>query len=788
MSEFLERVQAALGQVYTVERELGHGGMAFVFLARDPKHDRPVAIKVLRPELSAALGTGRFTREIEIASRLTHPHILPLLDSGQADSLLYFVMPYVEGESLRDRLLREHQLPVGDALRIAEQVANALTYAHAHGVVHRDIKPENILLAGGAAMVADFGVARAVSQAGGDKLTETGMAVGTPAYMSPEQATAAPELDARSDVYSLGCVLYEMLVGEPPFTGRTAQAIMARRLNDPVPSIRTVRESVPALVESATRKALARAPADRFATAAEFADALRLAVTTPVPGLTATSSMEGAKRVGRLAILGVGLVLVVAAAYGLVSLLRGRHSSGSASQSRSIAVLPFASLSADPSDEYFSDGMAEELITALGKVPGLKVVPRTSAFAFKNQNVTSRTIGRGLGVGTLLEGTVRRAGTRVRVSARLVDAASDSVLWADEFERDIKDVFAVQDEIARSIVGALEVRLAGGQRAPLVARATESPEAHDLYLRGRYFFGQRTADGLRAAVEYFQRAIARDTNYAAAYSGLSDAYSIQAAFGVVAPNDGLDKALAAAQRALALDSGIAEAQTSIGIVRLFRDWDLPGAERELSRAIAIDSGYATAHLFLAWDAIGAEQKARALQEVQLAHRLDPLAVILNVRVASMQYFNGDFAGAVSQLRHSLELDSTNAIAHAELARAYMALHRCPDALAELDHIPPDLPNYEASIVGYTLASCGRRQAALRALQEMQDRAKRGFVLASKFAAVYAALGERDQALTWLEQAATQREWPILVLTVDPVFASLRADPRFGALVKQVKRS
>ncbi|HTR21351.1 MAG TPA: FlgO family outer membrane protein [Gemmatimonadales bacterium] len=783
MTDFLERVQAALGQVYRVEREIGHGGMAFVFLARDAKHNRPVAIKVLRPELSASLGTGRFMREIEIASQLTHPHILPLLDSGETDGLLYFVMPFVEGESLRDRLLREHQLPVADAVRIAEQTANALAYAHSRGVVHRDIKPENILLAGGAAMVADFGVARAVSSAGGDKLTETGMAVGTPAYMSPEQATASPDIDARSDVYSLGCVLYEMLVGEPPYTGRTAQAIMARRLNDPVPSIRTVREGVPELVETTTRRALARAPADRFATAAEFGDALR-AITTPVPGLVATPGRPGWGRPLRVATGIVALLLLLAAGYSLLGHLRGGRPSTGPSRARSIAVLPFVSLSADPQDEYFSDGMSEELITALGKVPALKVVPRTSAFAFKNQAATSRDIGRSLGVEELLEGTVRRSGNRVRVTARLIEAASDSVLWADEYERDIRDVFAVQDEIARAMLGALEVRLAGGGRTPVVKRATASSEAYDLYLRGRSFFGQRTGEGLSKAVDLFQQAIARDSAYAAAWSGLSDAYTVQSLFGYIMPREGLDRAQGAARRALALDSNMVEAQASLGIVRLWHDWDLPGAARELSKAIAMDSAYSTAHLFLAWDYVTAGRPADALREAQAARQVDPLSVIVNTRVATMLYFARDYDGAVAQLRRTLELDSTNAIAHAELARVFLALHRCDDALAQLRFVPPTLPNYEGGVLGSALAICGHRQEALNVLSELEGRAQHQYVMAVKVAVVCAGLGRRDDALTWLERGAAQREWPILVLQLEPRFDDLRADPRFVALARR----
>ena len=439
--------------------------MATVYLARDRKHGRPVAIKVLRGEIATALGPERFLREIEIAAGLTHPHILPLHDSGQVDGFLYYVMPFVEGESLRGRLEREQQLPLEDALQITREVADALSFAHSRDVVHRDIKPENILFQAGHAVVSDFGIARAITAAASGTRTEAGIPIGTPGYMSPEQAAAELHLDGRSDVYSLGCVLYEMLAGGPPFTGPTPQAVLARHSLDPVPALRTVRQAVPLAVEQAVMKALEKMPADRFTTATEFADALR----TPPAGRPAPAPAAA----------------------------------------KSIAVLPFANLSPDPENEYFSDGITEEIINALGHLPGLHVAARTSSFAFKGKSTGIGEVGARLRVATVLEGSVRRAGSRVRITAQLVNVADGYHLWSERYDRELDDIFAIQDAIARTIAHRLELALAGPAGDLLVTPPTENLAAYQLYLKGRYFWNQRGA-GLAKALDCFQQALLLD--------------------------------------------------------------------------------------------------------------------------------------------------------------------------------------------------------------------------------------------------------------------------------------
>jgi len=774
MAETPARLQAALVARYALDRELGHGGMATVYLAQDLKHGRPVAIKVLRPELAAALGAERFLREIEIAARLTHPHILPLHDSGEANGFLYYVMPYLEGESLRDRLNREPQLPVEEAVRIAREVASALSYAHSHDVVHRDIKPENILLSGGEAVVADFGIARAIVAAGTEKLTDTGLAVGTPGYMSPEQATAEAHIDGRADTYALGCVLYEMLAGHPPFLGTTAQEVLARHTLDPVPPLRTIRRAVPPAVEHAVFKALAKSPADRFPSAAAFSEALTQ--TGAPPSLT--------RQAARPAVFVAAGVAALVAGYVLLT----RRPGSSGDPARSIAVLPFVNIGADPNNEPFSDGMSEELITALAKVEGLRVTARTSAFSFKGKEVDVREIGNKLNVGYVLEGSVRRAGPRLRVSAQLINATTGYHLWSDEYDRDAGDVFAVQDEITRAIVGALRLKLSGAANAALVKPATGNAEAHDLYLQGRYFFAKRDSTSLRKAQDYFERAIADDPSYALAYAGLSDAYSHRAVFGYVPPHDIHSKAKQAVLRALALDSTLVEAHTSLGFIELFLEWDWAAAGREFDRALALDARYPPAHLFRAWYFLATDRMTDAVGEVQAAVRLDPFSLVNNARLASMLYYARRYNEALAQSRRLLEMDSMFFQVRVELARAYLQLGQCDEALAAMKHAPEQASGaaYFGGVWGWINARCGHPAQALAELNRFRAEAREGrYVSHYSLAIIHAALGDSEQAFAQLDSAYAEGTWAMFTLRVEPAFDALRADPRFARLLKKV---
>jgi serine/threonine-protein kinase len=565
MTDLRAQLQQGLTTAYTLERELGRGGMATVFLAHDLKHDRPVALKVLHPELAATLGPERFQREIKLAARLQHPHVLTVLDSGETGGRLWFTMPYVEGESLRDRLRRERQLPVDAAVRIATEAARGLEYAHQHGVVHRDIKPENILLTqDGSTLVADFGIARAVG--GDDGLTQTGLAIGTPAYMSPEQAAGDRAIDPRTDQYSLAAVLYEMLAGNAPWSGATAQVMIARRLSEPAPSVRAVRPSVPGQVDEAIRKALAPVAADRFGTMGELVQALQVTATRGTPVATpaappaesrpAAAAAPATQR--RIPVAALTLVLGLLIGAGVLFAWRRSHPGAGEGAGRVVAVLPFENLG-DSADAYFADGVADEVRTKLTQVSGLVVIARGSSIQYRGTTKRPAEIARELGADYLLTGTVRwdkAAGnaSRVRVSPELVEVnpgQAERTRWGERFDASMTNVFEVQADIATKVADALGVALADSVRAGLEARPTTNLEAYDAFLKGEAATASMTLQDIprmAQALPYYQRAVELDSSFLPAWARLSQVYSTQ--YGNLTPTAELaSNAAAATERA-----------------------------------------------------------------------------------------------------------------------------------------------------------------------------------------------------------------------------------------------
>ena len=573
MGTSLEQLNAAFAGRFRIERVLGAGGMATVYAARDAKHDRLVALKILHPEIADAVG-DRFLREIRVTAQFSHPGILGLIDSGtvQIDgtSLSYYVMPLVDGESLRDRLQRERQLPIATAVSIARQIALALAYAHERGVVHRDIKPENVLLVGDQTLVADFGIAKAASDVAGITLTAQGILVGTPAYMSPEQAVGDTEIGPGSDIFSLGVVLYEMLAGELPFGGATAQSQIARRLHETPVGVRLLRAEIPEALDRVVGRALARSRADRFQSAKAMADAL-----TDSLAVRATPWLSRGALIGLVSAAGVAAVLwwVVASS--------SRGAPGGRAVARSIAVLPFANVGGDPNNEYYADGIADEVAGSLSRLSGLRVAARSSAFQFKGRNVAAPQIGKELGVAAVVEGSVRRMGDQVRITAELVSATDGLSLWSDSYEKTADQVFSVQGEITAAIgrtLGLGPTRAAGGP-------GTTNRRAYDAFLQGRWHWSKRDQAGFEQATRYFQDAIEADSGFAKAWAGLGDAYSLQAGFGYLPVTETFERARTAAKRALALDSTLADAHAAPGFINLYCDWDWSAARGRLERAL-----------------------------------------------------------------------------------------------------------------------------------------------------------------------------------------------------------
>jgi TolB-like protein/Tfp pilus assembly protein PilF len=703
-AEVHERLRRSVAGRYAVGGEIGRGGMAVVYLAEDLRHGRSVAIKVLRPDVGSVLGAERFLREVRTVAGLRHPHILPLLDSGDADGLLYYVTPFFTGRSLRERLAVEHPLPLQDVLRITRDVAEALAYAHAEGVIHRDIKPGNILLEADFAVLADFGIALAALPAAGERLTDPSGFLGTPEYMSPEQLLGDETVDGRSDVYSLGCVAYEMLAGVPPFTGPTARSVLARHVNDPVPPLATVRSDVPEAVARAVERALGKYPADRFPGAMEFVEALR---AEPAPQRT---------------------------------------------HGPSVAVLPFTEVGAGAEGGFLAEGIAEEIITALSRLGDLHVAPRSASFSARARQADIQTVGRQLQVRSVLEGSVRRAGDRLRVTVQLIDTEDGALRWSERYDRVMEDVFALQDEIARQVAGAFEDALRGTGRRE---RRAAGVQAYEFYLRGRQLFQEFRHKPMERAREMFQHAIEADPRYARAHAGLADADCFLFMY-FVPRLELLAEAETASQTALALDPGLGEAHASMGLALTLRK-DFAAADRAFAEAVRLDPRLYEAHYFWARSCF-----QRGANEEALRHFSDANAL------------REDFQCA---LLHAQTLEAMGR--HPEATGAYQrALEVCDRHVA----LNPD-DGRALTMGSVARARCGDRRGAIEWAEGAAAAEPDDPVVLYAAACALSVLGLTDRAIEVFTRAVTlgfaNRQW----IEKDPDLDPIRDDPRFQAIVR-----
>ncbi len=800
MNLFL-RLQTSLADAYDLERELTGGGMSRVFLARERALGRLVVIKVLAPEMSSGVLAERFRREISVAAQLRHPNIVPLLTAGEADGLLYFTMPFVEGETLRAHLKGE-PLSVRESLRMLREIASALSYAHDHRVVHRDIKPENVLIENGNAVVTDFGVSKALASAGlnesqaGSGITTAGLALGTIAYMAPEQAAADPDTDHRADLYALGITAYEMLSGATPFAGRTPQKIVTAHFTERPAPLSTMRDDLPEALTELVARLLDKQPEDRPQSATEVIQAIdEITATLSSAERSGSGSrfIRGTTTKTRMSLrtkqllVGALVVLGTAGAYASWRMSRGSENQTAMTARRiapdagSVAVLVFANTSGVPEDEHFTDGLTDELITLLGKVHGVKVAARTSVFALKGKQLGVRAIADTLGVATVLDGSVRRVGNRLRVTVQLVSAATGQALWSDSYDRQLIDVFAVQEEIARAIVGALNVRLTANEQIRLAKRPTDDLEAYELYLKGRSYYGSRARRDLDSALTYFQRATERDPRFALGYAGMADCFVVQSNFNYARSSEALERARIASDRAITLDSSLAEAHASRGFVLASRG-SFASSEAAFHRALALNPSYALGHHYYSLLLTMLGRPAEAFEQNTQVLQLDPLSVPGAAFRGLLLIQQGDYAGARSRLQQNLALGSDYPLTFLWLGFIEIREGRSERAKPFFERAYkriPAFPGVSAAMI-YTDMRLGQRADAERLLSTVRaaatDEQSR-----MTLALTLAVADSLDSAFALLSRP--RWDVPSLIeLRTDPLLEKLRSDARYRQLL------
>jgi len=779
---------------YQIIEELGKGGMGKVYRAVDKKLKEEVALKLIKPEIASDKKTiERFSNELKFARKVAHKNVGRMYELMEDKGTHYITMEYVPGEDLKSTIRRVGPLGVGKTIFIAKQICEGMTEAHRLGVVHRDLKPQNIMIdKEGNARIMDFGIARSII---GKGITGAGVMIGTPEYMSPEQAEVK-EVDQRSDIYSLGVILYEMVTGRVPFEGETPLGIAMRHKSETPKDPREINTQIPEDLSRVILRCMEKDKEKRYQSAGEVCSELSSiekgipTTEREIPKRKPITSREitvtfGLKKLFIPALVVVALVIAVAI---ILQLLPHRETVPSESGKPSIAVLPFEDLSPQKDQGYLCDGLAESFINVLTKIKDLRIPARTSSFSFKGKERNIQEIGQELNVETVLEGSIQKSGNRVRITVKLINVLDESLLWSEQYNREINDIFAIQDEISLAIVDTLKVSLLGEEKSQLTKRYTESIEAYNLYLQGRFFWNKRTEEGLSKAETYFEKAIAADPTFALGYAGLADVYTMLGDYTILPKKEVSPKAREAASKALELDSTLSEAHTSLAWIKMDYDWDWEGAEREFKRAIELNPGYATAHLWYSWMLLTMARFDEGIEEIRIAMELDPLSPIIRGVLGEAYYFSGQYDLAIDKCKKTLEIESNSHSAHHLLARIYVQKSMFEEAIAEIQKAI-DLSNrkilWYLGDLGYAFGVMGNKDKAIEILEELYEQSKQRHVSKIVMVLVYWGLGEEERALDYLEKGIEEHEIVNQIVTVDPSLGKLRQNPRFKAILKKM---
>ncbi|MFB0564435.1 MAG: protein kinase [Candidatus Aminicenantaceae bacterium] len=771
---------------YEIIEELGKGGMGKVYRVEDKKIKEEVALKLIKPEIASDKKTiERFSNELKMARKIAHRNVCKMYDLGEEKGTHYITMEYVPGENLKRMIKMMGQLSAAQVIFIAKQVCEGLAEAHRLGVVHRDLKSSNIIIdKEGNARIMNFGIARSLESKG---ITAAGVIIGTPEYMSPEQVEGK-ETDQRSDIYSLGVILYEMITGRLPFEGDTPLSIALKHKTEEPLEPRKFNAQIPENLSRVILRCMEKDREKRYQRVEELLSELsKIEKGIPTSERMIPERKPKKEKIGeikrkRLIIYGSMAIIIILLMVGGIYLFKGRREAID-----SIAVLPLDNLSGNPEQEYFADGMTEALIRELAKIKAFqRVISRTSVMRYKETEKSLPEIASELNVDAIVEGSVLLIGERVRITTQLIEARTDQPMWTDSYERDLRNILALQRELARAIAKEIKIAVTPEEQVRLAMTSPVNPEAYQLYLKGRYLWNKRTGEDLKKALVYFERAIEKDPNYALAYTGLADTYLVLPSYIAFPPTEAYSKGKKAALKALEIDDTLAEAHTSLAdVMKFYFDWK--SAEKEYKRAIELSPSYATAHHWYAYDLMLMGRHEEAIKEINLAKELDPHSLIINANMGYVLYNARRYNQAIEYYMNALEMDPNFWVLHQYLGRAYVQKGKYEEAIAEFQEAITLSGSLQENMgdLGYSYAVSGRKAEAMKVVNELKELSTRKYISSYHLALIYVGLGQKNQAFEWLNKAIEEPDLFLVHLKVDPRFDSLRSDPRFTALLKKM---